>query len=154
MCTKVANSSLYQYASKYAQKAYEQDQAGNYKSAYNNYVKAAEILQQLIGFTSINDIDLRNLRAEWGGTLIGEKKYIGKGIGKEASKLMLSYLFNQYPIRKCYAYCLEQHPATKKLFESLGFKKDGVLREHIYKDGSFKSLLIYSILKEEFNADH
>ena len=52
MCTKVANSSLYQYASKYAQKAYEQDQAGNYKSAYNNYVKAAEILQQLIGFTS------------------------------------------------------------------------------------------------------
>jgi len=48
----VANSSLYQYASKYAQKAYEQDQAGNYKSAFQNYLKAAEILQQLISFTS------------------------------------------------------------------------------------------------------
>ncbi len=48
----MANSSLYQYASKYAQKAYEQDQAGNYKSAFQNYLKAAEILQQLISFTS------------------------------------------------------------------------------------------------------
>ncbi|NHJ06054.1 MAG: ATP-binding protein [Candidatus Heimdallarchaeota archaeon] len=51
MCRKVANSSLYQYASKYAQKAYEQDQAGNYKAAYQNYLKAAEILQQLLSFT-------------------------------------------------------------------------------------------------------
>ncbi|HUU79275.1 MAG TPA: ATP-binding protein [candidate division Zixibacteria bacterium] len=48
----MANSSLYQYASKYAQKAYEQDQAGNYKAAYQNYLKAAEILQQLLSFTS------------------------------------------------------------------------------------------------------
>lgn len=49
---KLANSSLYQYASKYAQKAYEQDQAGDWKAAYQNYLKAAEILQQLINFTS------------------------------------------------------------------------------------------------------
>ena len=48
----MANSSLYQYASKYAQKAYEQDKAGNYKAAHQNYLKAAEVLQQLISFTS------------------------------------------------------------------------------------------------------
>ncbi|MCK5183228.1 MAG: AAA family ATPase, partial [Candidatus Heimdallarchaeota archaeon] len=48
----MSNSSLYQYASKYAQKAYEQDKAGNNKAAHQNYLKAAEVLQQLIGFTS------------------------------------------------------------------------------------------------------
>ncbi|MGC9778996.1 MAG: AAA family ATPase [Candidatus Heimdallarchaeota archaeon] len=48
----MANSSLYQYASKYAQKAYEQDKAGNYKAAHQNYLKAAEVLQQLLSFTS------------------------------------------------------------------------------------------------------
>ncbi|MEA2071606.1 MAG: AAA family ATPase [Asgard group archaeon] len=48
----MSNSQLYQYASKYAQKAYEQDRAGNYKGAYQNYLKAAEILQQLMSFTS------------------------------------------------------------------------------------------------------
>jgi vacuolar protein-sorting-associated protein 4 len=49
---KLSNSSLYQYASKYAQKAYEQDRAGNNKAAHQNYLKAAEVLQQLIQFTS------------------------------------------------------------------------------------------------------
>ncbi|MBD3192336.1 MAG: AAA family ATPase [Candidatus Heimdallarchaeota archaeon] len=48
---KLANSNLYQYASKYAQKAYELDKAGNWKGAHQNYLKAAEILQQLINFT-------------------------------------------------------------------------------------------------------
>jgi vacuolar protein-sorting-associated protein 4 len=43
---------LYQYASKYAQKAYDQDRAGNYKAAHQNYLKAAEVLQQLMQFTS------------------------------------------------------------------------------------------------------
>jgi vacuolar protein-sorting-associated protein 4 len=48
----LSNSSLYQYASKYAQKAYEYDKAGNYKAAHQNYLKAAEVLQQLISFTT------------------------------------------------------------------------------------------------------
>jgi vacuolar protein-sorting-associated protein 4 len=55
----MANSSLYQYASKYAQKAYDLDKAGNYKGAYQNYLKAAEILQQLMGFT--NNPQLKNM---------------------------------------------------------------------------------------------
>ncbi|NHK31287.1 MAG: AAA family ATPase [Asgard group archaeon] len=48
----MSNSSLYQYASKYAQKAYDQDRAGDYKAAHQNYLKAAEVLQQLMQFTS------------------------------------------------------------------------------------------------------
>jgi vacuolar protein-sorting-associated protein 4 len=48
----LSNSSLYQYASKYAQQAYNYDKAGNYKGAQQYYLKAAEILQQLISFTS------------------------------------------------------------------------------------------------------
>lgn len=107
---------------------------------------------KLIGYTSINNIDLRNLKAEWGGTLIGEKEYLGKGYGKEAASLMLNFLFDQYPIHRCYAYCLAEHPATSKLFESLGFTKEGVLRDEIFKNGKYNNLLIYSILRDEING--
>ena len=107
---------------------------------------------KLIGFSSINHIDLRNLKAEWGGTLIGEKKYLGKGIGKTASAMMLRFLFDHYPINKVYAYCLEEHPATSKLFSSLGFKKDGLLREEVFKNGEFKNVLLFSILRQEING--
>lgn len=107
---------------------------------------------QLIGYTSINNLDLRNRKAEWGGTLIGDTNFLGKGLGKEASALMLRFLFDQYPIHKCYAYCLQEHPATLKLFDSLGFVKDGILRDEVFKNGEFKNILLFSILREEING--
>jgi len=107
---------------------------------------------ELIGFSSINNIDMRNLKAQWGGTLIGDKEYIGKGLGKESAALMLHFLFDQYPINKCYAYCLEEHPATINLFLSLGFTQDGILRQDVFKHGEFKNLLLFSILREEING--
>ena len=108
--------------------------------------------KKLIGYSSINNIDYRNLKAEWGGILIGDKEFLGKGFGKESAALMLRFLFDQYPINKCYAYCLEEHPITKKLFSSLGFKQDGILRKDIFKNGEFKNLLLFSILREEING--
>jgi RimJ/RimL family protein N-acetyltransferase len=108
--------------------------------------------KKLIGYSSINNIDLRNLKAEWGGTLIGERDFQGQGLGKEASALMLRFLFDHYPVNKCYAFCLEEHPITIKLFVSLGFQKDGILRKDIYKYGEFKNVLLFSILREEING--
>ncbi|MDD2228142.1 MAG: GNAT family protein [Candidatus Cloacimonetes bacterium] len=105
---------------------------------------------KMIGFTSINNIDCRNLKAEWGGTIIGEKDFWGKGYATEAAKLMLDYLFEQYPMHKCYGYCLEDHKITEKMLLSLGFTLDGLVRDDVYKDGEFKSKLLFSILKEEY----
>lgn len=107
---------------------------------------------KLIGYTSINNIDLRNLKAEWGGTVIGQKENIGKGFGKEAAKQMLRFLFDQYPIHKCYARCLEEHPATSSLFLDLGFTQDGIIRDDVFKDGEFKNILLFSILRREING--
>lgn len=108
---------------------------------------------KLIGYVQINNIDLRNLKAEWGGTLIGEKDLIGQGFGEEASKLLLRFLFSQYPVNKCYAYCLAEHPATSKLCKKLGFKQEGLLRQEVYKNGEFKDIMIFSILRNEI-GDH
>ncbi len=63
---------------------------------------------------------------------------------------MLYYMFNNYPINKCYAYCLERHAITQKMFTTLGFVKEGVLRDDLYKEGEFNSVCVYSILKKEF----
>jgi RimJ/RimL family protein N-acetyltransferase len=109
---------------------------------------------EMVGYTSINNIDLRNQKAEWGGTIIGNKSLWGKGIASEAARQMLGYLFEQYPIHKCYGYCLEEHHVTKKMFISLGLKQDGILRDEVFKNGEFKNLLVFSILRDEFEAKY
>lgn len=107
---------------------------------------------ELIGFSSINNIDMRNLKAQLGGILIGNKEYLGKGYGKESVILTLHFLFSQYPINKCFTYVLDGHPASIKLFTSIGFTQDGILRQDIFKHGEFKNLLLFSILREEING--
>jgi ribosomal-protein-alanine N-acetyltransferase len=104
----------------------------------------------MVGYCSINNIDLRNQKAEWGGTIIGDTKFWGIGYAKESAILMLNHLFLEYPIHKCYAYCLEEHEVTQKLFASLGFMKDGVFRDDLFKNGKFKTRLGYSVLKDDY----
>lgn len=106
--------------------------------------------KRMIGITSINNIDLRNQKAEWGGTTIGDKTLWGKGYAGEAAKLMLSFLFEQYPIHKCYGYCLEEHTVTQKLFKSVGMSLDGIIRDDVFKNGEFKSKMLFSILRSEY----
>lgn len=139
------------YVSKEREKKWVENIINN--DSKNIYFAICDIKSnKLIGFSSINNIDYRNLKAEWGGTLIGDKEFLGKGLGKEASAIMLRFLFDEYPINKCYAYCLEEHPATPKLFSTLGFQKDGVLRKDVFKNGVFKNVLIFSVLREDING--
>jgi len=106
---------------------------------------------KIIGYCSMINIDLRNLKAELGGIVIGEKDEWGKGYGKEAVKIMLKYFFDNYPINKCFTYCLEENTPSIKIWQSLNFVQDGLLREDVYKDGEFKNLLLFSILRREIN---
>jgi RimJ/RimL family protein N-acetyltransferase len=107
--------------------------------------------QRLIGYTCITHIDLRNQKAEAGGTLIGDKSLWGKGYGREAAELRLRYLFDQFPINRNYVYCLEEHDATIQMLVSLGYKQEGILRQEVFKNGEYKNLILFSLLREEYD---
>jgi len=109
---------------------------------------------EMIGYCSIINIDLRNLKADLGGTIIGDTNNRGKGYGKEAQILMLRHCFEELPLHKVYGYSLAEHKVTEKLMISLGFHIDGILRDEIYKNGEFKSYIIYSILRNEYEAKY
>jgi RimJ/RimL family protein N-acetyltransferase len=106
---------------------------------------------EMIGYTSINNIDFRNRKAEWGGTIIGDKQYWGRGIAKSAAILMLSYIFEELGLNRCYAYCLEEHEVTIRLFKSLHFTQEGVLRCDVFKKNRFHNCALFSLLKSEYD---
>lgn len=109
---------------------------------------------EMIGYCSIISIDLRNQKADLGGTIIGNPAHRGKGYGKEAQILMLEYCFEELPLHKVYGFSLAEHKVTEKMMLSLGFSIDGVLRDEVFKNGEFKSLTIYSILRNEYEAKY
>jgi RimJ/RimL family protein N-acetyltransferase len=55
-------------------------------------------------------------------------------------------------LNRVFLKVLETNFAAIKLYESAGFKKEGLLQESVYKNNSFHNELVYGILKREFNG--
>lgn len=82
-----------------------------------------------IGNIKICAFNAKHRRAQI-SLLIGEKKYWGKKIAREAMKKVLKYSFGDLNLVKLEAGCYEHNIASLRLFRSLGFEINGFLPSH------------------------
>lgn len=113
---------------------------------------ALEIRSTICGTSHIHPIDFKNRSANINIKIL--PGFQGEGIGARSVRLMLDYLFNQLDIVVVTAGVLEGNVGSNRLFESVGFRLDGVLRSRIYKAGRRWDLMQYSILRDEYLAKH
>jgi RimJ/RimL family protein N-acetyltransferase len=71
--------------------------------------------------------------------IIGEKDYWGKGIASEAILELSTFAFSILNLHKLRAGCYSENIGSKRAFEKVGFKIEGVLKkqwlcQHIYQD--------------------
>jgi len=78
-------------------------------------------------------------------------KYIDdQGYAFEASRLVIDYAFKQLCLNKVWTEIYEIDKKKKRLYDGLGFKVDGVLRQNYFHDGKFWNSYILSILSSEW----
>ena len=73
----------------------------------------------------------------------------GKGYAKEAVRLSLGYLFAGYPVERIMAFTEEENIPAQRVLEANGFRQEGKLRRSIFRNGKWRDILIYGILREE-----
>lgn len=100
------------------------------------------------GIVNINELNPINRSCEW-GFYIGELN-ASRGMGTVLGYTALNYIFDELKLRKVNASVLENNPRSKHFHEKLGFSHDVTLREHIFKEGQFMDVNVYSILHEEW----
>ena len=103
-----------------------------------------------VGTVGIMHLDWRNRRCEFGPIFIGEMEYRGRGIAKEAEILVLDYCFNHLGLHKVIAHVPESNAEVIPLHEAAGFRRDILLRDHIFRAGRFEGLHLLSCLANEF----
>ena len=72
------------------------------------------------------------------------------GYGKEAFKLTIEFGFEELNFHRIYLTVLEYNEPAIKLYEKLGFKREGVYREFIHRDGKRYDMYLYGILRPEW----
>jgi ribosomal-protein-alanine N-acetyltransferase len=103
---------------------------------------------EIIGYTSINDIDYRNRCAMWGAIMIDSKKS-GKGCATEVGNILINYVFNELGFKRFHSRILEEHAASLRFVEKLGFTKEGILKSSVYKTGKFHNEIIVALINNK-----
>lgn len=105
----------------------------------------------VIGVAYVLQISPSNRHCKIGIT-IGDRAYWGKGYGREALRLVLDHCFDALEMHRVATDTFEYNTAWRKLVEWAGFKKEGVEREYLYRDGAYWDKEIYAILEEEYRT--
>lgn len=106
---------------------------------------------RMVGEVVLNDIDTRNLHASFRISL-SAPAHFGKGYGSEASSLMLDYAFGELNLNRVSLEVYSFNPRAQHVYEKLGFREEGRLREVLLQDGEFHDAVVMGLLKREWQA--
>ncbi|MDI9494817.1 MAG: GNAT family protein [Bacillota bacterium] len=120
-----------------------------YEKSSKSKVFAVRKDKRIIGVAGFDDIIKENQVA----TLfigLGNENERGKGHGKEAMRILLEFGFNDLNFHRIQLNVLEFNDKAIALYERCGFRKEGVLREFVLRDGKRYNLVLYGLLKNEW----
>ena len=103
----------------------------------------------LVGAIGLS-IDSRFDRAEI-GYWIG-KPYWGQGYCTEAGRAMRDWGFSELGLNRIYATHFKRNPASGRVMQNLGMKREGELRQHVKRWDRYEDMVVCGILRDEWVA--
>jgi RimJ/RimL family protein N-acetyltransferase len=95
-------------------------------------------------------VEKEHHRAELGYLIA--KEHWNHGHCTEAAQALLSFGFRNLDLNRIQAMHVPRNPGSGRVMEKLGMTKEGVLRQYVLNRGVFEDLVLYSILRPEFDA--
>ncbi len=89
-------------------------------------------------------------QAEMGYDL--DPSFWSKGIMTEALAAIIQYGFDRMGLHRIEVLISHHNKRSQKLIRRLGFKREGVLRDHYFVEGRFSDDVIFSLLKKEWRV--
>jgi len=96
-------------------------------------------------------IGLSNNQAHKNGEIaywIGEE-YWDNGYATEAVKAVIDFAFTEKGYHKVWGRFFATNPSSGKVMEKVGMIREGMLAEHIIKDGKFQDMIYYGIVNKK-----
>ena len=110
-----------------------------------------EVDGKAIGSTGIHMIDWKNGFGTT-GTVIGDKKHWGKGVGGELMRLRADFAFWQTSLRKLKSGYIDGNDASARAQAACGYVQVGRWRKDRFVDGEWRDLILTELLREEWEA--
>ena len=104
-----------------------------------------------IGNIKLGPIQWIHRRADM-GILIGDKEFWGRGFGREAVALITDYGFRRLNLHKITLGVYADNEPAVRMYQKLGFRIEGTLKEHLFSDGRYHDKHVMGILSAEWSG--
>lgn len=92
-------------------------------------------------------LDAVHRRAELGYWIAAEKR--GRGYATEAGRALIAYGFEELGLERIHAAHYPHNPASGRVLEKLGMRREGVLRGHVRKGEQRLDFVFYGRLRDD-----
>jgi len=75
-----------------------------------------------------------------------------KGFGSEATQMMVEYAFKTLNLNRIQLHVCAENTAAIKIYERVGFIKEGVLRQAMFRNGNYFDFWVMGILRDDWLA--
>ncbi len=103
---------------------------------------------KLVGAIGLREIDEEHSQAELGFWIAVE--FWGQGFATEAARAVIRHAFESLHLNRVYAHHMARNPASGRVLEKVGLKREGFLRQRVRKWGRFEDVVLLAILREEW----
>jgi diamine N-acetyltransferase len=97
---------------------------------------------------------LQNIRSEHRNLYLKRiaVETVNRGGGRALLEHAMARAFRHHGAHRLWLDVFETNARARHVYRTCGFREDGVLREAIFRDGKYHSLLLMSVLDREYEA--
>ncbi|MDJ0765387.1 MAG: UDP-4-amino-4,6-dideoxy-N-acetyl-beta-L-altrosamine N-acetyltransferase [Myxococcota bacterium] len=106
---------------------------------------------EAVGVANIAGIDLRHSRCSL-GFYLPSPQVRGKGVGSFVEYSILDYVFERMKLNKLCAEVIRFNKVGIGIHKKFGFVEEGLLRQHIMKQGTPHDVVCLSMLRSEWKT--
>lgn len=99
-----------------------------------------------VGSVYLRDIDRENGKAEY-GIFIGEEAYLGRGIGSETAKVVLTYAFSELHLHKIMLRVFATNVRAIESYKKAGFVEEGYFKEEVKIENKYYDIIFMAAFK-------
>lgn len=105
-----------------------------------------EVNGELVGSIMLNSIRWFNHKAKI--SIFIKLSEQNKGYAKRSLRMIVDHCFNMLNFHRLEAEIVDYNEKSIKLFESLGFKREGTMREAKYYEGKYHDIYLYGLIRD------
>jgi diamine N-acetyltransferase len=113
------------------------------------YIVAEDQPGQITGFAILQGLLSEHRAVEIKRIVIGAPN---QGTGKRLLTEVADRAFGQYGAHRLYLDVFVNNDRARHVYETFGFRTEGIMRDAIYRDGAYYSLVLMSLLETEYHA--